>query len=116
MEVEILLIEDDLKEAEKTIHVLRKKKLANKLIHLRDGKEANDFIFCEGVFSQRSIYNQPKTILFNIKGWKLNDIKFLNRINSDNRTRDISVVILATKESDQANIVKHKNQIEFQKR
>ncbi|MGQ0827544.1 MAG: hypothetical protein ACT4ON_04010 [Bacteroidota bacterium] len=78
-EIEVLLIEDHPAEAEKAIKILRKNKLATKLIHLRDGKEANDFIFCEGSFSQRNIHNQPKTIVFNIKIPKKDDMEFLER-------------------------------------
>lgn len=102
-EVEILFIEDDPTDAEKALQILRKNKLANKFIHLRDVKEANDFIFCEGSFSQRNIHNQPKTIIFNMKMPEINDIAFLNKINSDIRTKNISLVVFAEKENEKVN-------------
>lgn len=46
-EVEILLVEDNLNDAELCIRTLKKSNLANKLVHLEDGQEALDFIFGE---------------------------------------------------------------------
>ena len=43
--VEILLVEDNPHDAEMTIRALRKVNLANRLIHVKDGAEALDFIF-----------------------------------------------------------------------
>jgi len=40
-EVEILLIEDNLNDAEMTIRALKKNHLGNKLIHLQDGVIVN---------------------------------------------------------------------------
>ena len=37
-QVEILLVEDDMDDAEMTIHAMRKNNLANKLIHMVEGK------------------------------------------------------------------------------
>jgi len=96
-EVEILLIEDNPIDAEKAIRIFRKNNLANKLIHLRDGKEANDFIFCEGAFSQRNVFNQPKTIVFNIKAPKPDDMEFLKKINADSRMKNISLIVFSSK-------------------
>ncbi len=45
--VEVLLVEDDVLESEKTIDLLRKNDFTDNLLHLKNGKEANDFIFCE---------------------------------------------------------------------
>ncbi|MBA4058340.1 MAG: two-component system response regulator, partial [Marivirga sp.] len=45
--VEILLIEDNLHDAELAIRVLKKNNLSNNLLHLEDGQEALDFLFDE---------------------------------------------------------------------
>jgi two-component system response regulator len=97
IEVEILLIEDNIEEAEKAISILRKNNLADKLIHLRNGDEASDFIFCTNVFQKRNIHNQPKTILFNIADPQKKDLEFLNRVNADPRTKNISLVVFTSK-------------------
>ncbi len=48
-EVEILLVEDNASDAEMTIRALKKNNLANRLLHVKDGAEALDFLFGEGV-------------------------------------------------------------------
>ena len=99
-EVEILLIEDDMNEAEKVIRIFRKNNLADKLIHLRNGREADDFIFCTGVFAKRNFEQQPKTIFLNVKEQHPNDVRFLNRVAANERTKNITVVVLAIKEEE----------------
>ena len=47
-EVEILLIEDNPIEAEFTKRALKKYNLVDKLVWVRDGEEALDFIFAQG--------------------------------------------------------------------
>ena len=48
-EIEILLVEDSPYDAELTIRELTRRHLANKLVHLKDGAEALDFIFSRGI-------------------------------------------------------------------
>ena len=43
--IEILIVEDNMDDAELAIHALRKKNLANKFVHLSDGEEALNFLF-----------------------------------------------------------------------
>jgi len=65
--IEILLVEDNPHDAEMTIRSLKKVNLANKVVHLKDGAEALDFIFAKGSFAGRQIENKPKVILLDIK-------------------------------------------------
>ena len=60
-QVEILLVEDDIDDAEMTIHAMRKNNLANKLIHMIDGEEALDFLFGTGQFTEGIRNLKPKT-------------------------------------------------------
>ncbi len=95
-EIEILLVEDNLADAEMTIRALNKNKLANKLIHLKDGAEALDFLFCKGGFSERDINNRPKVILVDLQMPKVDGIEVLIRIKGDDLTKYIPVVILTS--------------------
>jgi len=54
--VEIVLVEDNYFEAELTIKALEKNHLANKLLHIDDGEEALNFIFCRGKYHKRSMF------------------------------------------------------------
>src|SRR5690348_1869551 len=52
-EVEVLLVEDNPNDAELTMRALKKRNLANRLFHAKDGAEALDFVFAKGPFETR---------------------------------------------------------------
>lgn len=100
-EVEILLVEDNMADAEMTIRALRKVNLANKLVHLKDGEEAINFLFGLGPFADREISDHPKIILLDIKMPKVDGIEVLRRIKSDEATRLIPVIIMTSSKEEQ---------------
>ena len=83
-----------------TIRVLKKANVANKLIHLQDGAEALDFIFCRGEFSQRDPANKPKVILLDIKMPRVDGIEVLRQLKANEDTRRIPVVIMTSSNED----------------
>lgn len=95
-EVEILLVEDNLNDAELTIRALSKNKIANKLIHLKDGASALDFLFGKGEFEGRNVNNKPKVILLDLKMPKVDGLEVLKKIKSDELTKKIPVVVLTS--------------------
>lgn len=99
-DTEILLVEDNMDDALLTIRALKKKNLANKIHHLKDGAEALDFIFGEGEFAGRNILEKPKLILLDLKMPKVNGIEVLERIKSHELTKRIPVVILTSSNQD----------------
>jgi two-component system, response regulator len=98
--VEILLVEDNMNDAELTIRALKKKNLANRLIHLKDGADAIDFIFAQGEYVGRDVLNIPKVILLDLKMPKVNGIEVLAKVRSDERTRKIPIVVLTSSKED----------------
>lgn len=99
--VEILLVEDNPHDAEMTIRSLRKANLANRLIHVKDGAEALDFIFARGQYAGREAENKPKVILLDIKMPKVDGIEVLRQIKADENTRTIPVVIMTSSKEEQ---------------
>lgn len=89
-----------LKFPEMTINALKKNNLANKLLHVKDGAAALDFIFAEGIYSNRNIEDRPKVILLDLKMPKVNGIEVLQKIRADERTRTIPVVVLTSSKED----------------
>lgn len=98
--VEILLVEDNINDAELTIRVLKKNNLSNKLFHVKDGAEALNFIYCKGEFSERDKHQKPKLILLDLKMPKIDGLEVLKIIKSDPDTRHIPVVILTSSKED----------------
>ncbi len=99
-ELSILLVEDNASDAEMTIRALKKTTLTNNLLHVKDGAQALDFVFCEGDHNHRSIESQPKVIMLDLKMPKVNGLEVLARIKSDPRTREIPVVVLTSSKED----------------
>lgn len=95
-ETEILLVEDSMEDAEMTIRALKKVNLANKLVHLKDGQEALDFLFGSGEFSGRDTMMKPKVVLLDIKMPRVDGIEVLRQIKSNEATRNIPVVIMTS--------------------
>jgi len=99
-QVEILLVEDNASDAEMTIAALKKNGLANKLLHVKDGAAALDFIFAEGDYAGRNIDDRPKVILLDLKMPKVNGVEVLEKIRNDERTKNIPVVMLTSSKED----------------
>lgn len=97
---EILLIEDNMSDAELTIRALKKSYIANKIVHLKDGVEALDYLFGEGPFATRDISIRPRVILLDLKMPKVDGIEVLRRVKSDERTRSIPIVVLTSSNED----------------
>jgi len=95
-EVEILLVEDDEMDAEITIRALRKAKVANGIVHLTDGAQALDFLFCEGEYAGRDVHSRPKLIMLDLKMPKVDGIEVLERVKTDPVLKKIPVVILTS--------------------
>jgi two-component system response regulator len=98
--VEILLVEDSDADAELIARSLRKSKVVNKVVRLRDGVEALEFIFREGAFSQRRGGN-PRLILLDLKMPRLGGIDVLRRLKGDERTSMIPIVVLTSSAEEQ---------------
>lgn len=99
-EVEILLIEDSMQDAELTIRALRKNNVSNKIVHLKDGALALQFIFGTGDYEGRDINKKPKVVLLDLKMPKVNGLEVLEKIKTDSRTRTIPVIILTSSKED----------------
>ena len=100
-EVEILLVEDNMSDAELTIRALARANLANNLVHLIDGAEAIDFLFARGRYADRSLSRLPKLILLDIKMPKVDGIEVLRQVKSDEKTKLIPIVIMTSSKEEQ---------------
>ncbi|MEP7236578.1 MAG: response regulator [Ferruginibacter sp.] len=98
--VDILLVEDNINDAELAIRELKKHNMANNLVHVSDGEEALEFIFATGKYSGRDVSHPPKLILLDIQMPKVNGIEVLEKIKSDPRTKVIPLVILTSSKED----------------
>jgi CheY-like chemotaxis protein len=99
-DVEILFAEDSIDDATLTIRALAKSGFTNKLLHVKDGAEALDFIYCKGIYASRNIKQNPKLILLDLKMPKMSGMQVLEKIKSDPDFKSIPTVILTSSRED----------------
>ena len=95
-ELEILLVEDNIHDAELAIRALKRRHLANNLVHVKDGAEALDFLFGQGAYAHRDTGQHPKVVLLDLKLPKVDGLEVLRAIKSDPRTKRIPVVVMTS--------------------
>jgi two-component system, response regulator len=98
--VDILLVEDNPRDADLTIRAFKKRNLANQLYVAEDGAEALDFIFCRGKYADLESLRPPKVVLLDLKLPKISGLEALHAIKSNQQTRRIPVVILTSSQQD----------------
>jgi two-component system, response regulator len=91
----ILLVEDDPKDADLTIMALAEYNLSNRVVHVKDGVEAIEYLKYEGDYSTREKEN-PAVILLDIKMPRMDGIEVLNIIKNDDKLKMLPVVILTS--------------------
>jgi len=91
-----LLVEDNSDDAGLTIKAFQKNNISNKLVYVSNGEEALNYVFCEGDYYERDINDVPRLILLDLKMPKVDGIEVLKKIKSDQRTKNIPVVMLTS--------------------
>jgi two-component system, response regulator len=95
-QVEILLVEDKATDAELTLRALKRRNLANRVLWVKDGEEALDYVFATGAYADRSPVGDPKLILLDIKLPKMSGVDVLRRLKGDERSKSIPVTMLTS--------------------
>jgi two-component system response regulator len=91
--VEILLVEDYPVDQQLAVRFLQEGQLPHKVHVLRDGLEALDFVFCRGVYQERSFERPPSVVLLDIRLPELDGWKVLAEMKQDPRTSHIPVLM-----------------------
>jgi len=100
-EIQILLVEDNPNDKELTLRALSKHNLTNKLHVVNDGEKALDYIFATGTYVGRDIGYKPKVILLDLKLPKVDGLEVLREVKSDERTKEIPIVVLTSSTEEQ---------------
>lgn len=96
VEIEILLVEDNARDAELTLRALRKGNLSNNVVHVTDGEQALDWLFGSAGNPRRTPEGHPKLVLLDLKLPKLDGIEVLRAIRADERTKNLPVVVMTS--------------------
>jgi len=81
---------------------LTKHKLANRLMHVKDGAAALDYMFARGEYADRDLAERPKLILLDLKLPKVDGLEVLRAVKANPLTSATPIVVLtsSTEESD----------------
>lgn len=100
----ILIVEDNPDHLELTVLTLEEQGVAAKIAVARDGAEALDFLFGQGIHAGRDTQHQPTFILLDMKLPKLSGLDVLRSLRANPLTALVPVVML-TSSSEQSDIV-----------
>lgn len=96
-DVQVLLVEDTIEDAELMLRTLRKSRLANDLHHVQDGAEALEFLLGSG--RPKSV-PMPKLVLLDLKLPKVNGLEVLRQLRAQEATRSVPVVMITSSKED----------------
>jgi len=97
----ILLVENNPDDEALTLRALKKNNVRNKVVVVRDGAEALDYLFCTGAYADRDPRDRPQVVLLDLKLPKVDGMEVLRRIRADSGTRTLPVVILTSSKEEQ---------------
>ena len=97
---DVLLVEDNPEDAELTRRALQKHNLANRLVWVKNGALALDFLFTRGAYANRTVEDSPRLVLLDLSLPKVSGLEVLQQVKADPRTRKIPVVVLSSSTQD----------------
>ncbi len=100
----ILLVEDNRLDMELTLDAFRQVRFRNVIQVVRDGREALDYLFGHGKYSDRKSYPFPDLVLLDLKLPGLDGHEVLVRIKTSEGLKRMPVVIL-TSSNDEGDLI-----------
>ena len=95
----ILLAEDDAVVAELVLHTLATITPSPKVVHVRDGVEAIDFLSVRGSYADRLPIN-PTLVLLDVKMPRLDGFEVLKRVKTDERLKTTPVIMFTSSQDE----------------
>jgi CheY-like chemotaxis protein len=97
----ILLVEDNPRDEALTLRALKKSNIVNKVVVVRDGVEALDYLFGTGTFADRDPTEVPQLVLLDLKLPKVDGLEVLKKIRATETTRRLPVVVFTSSSEDE---------------
>lgn len=94
-QIEILLVEDNPNDAELALRALKKGGLANRVLWVKDGAEALDYLFRRGEFDARE-EGSPRLVLLDLKMPRVSGTEVLRVVKADPSLRRIPIVVMTS--------------------
>ena len=98
--INVLLVEDTEEHAVLMKRALERGRLVPRLFWVKDGKEALDFLYHQGVYADAGTYPRPEVVLLDLKLPKVSGLEILQNIRGDEQLKSVPVVILTASDED----------------
>lgn len=92
----ILLVEDNPDDEALTLHALETNNIGNRIVVVRDGAEALDYLLARGRYEHRSLEEVPTLVLLDLKLPKIDGLEVLRQLRQNDLTAFVPVVILTS--------------------
>ena len=96
----ILLAEDEPSDADLCMRALQRKNVANRIVWVKDGARALDFLFARGPYASRAHARRPRLLLLDIKMPKVDGFEVLRQLRADERLATMPVVIMTSSDEE----------------
>ena len=107
----ILLVEDNLDDADLTRRALERHNVLNEVVHVHDGSEALDYLFGTGTYAGRDTSVQPALVLLDLNLPKIGGHEVLRRLRADPRTGHIPVVVLTSSKEERDVVAAYESRV-----
>ncbi len=97
----ILMVEDNPDDADLAMRALKKHNILNKVMIVRDGAEALDYLFGRGRYQARDPTDTPQLVLLDLNLPRVGGLDVLRQLRADERTRLTPVVVLTSSKEEQ---------------
>jgi CheY-like chemotaxis protein len=96
----LLLVEDNPDHLELTLVALEESGESHTITVVNNGKEALDYLFCEGTYSGRSADQPPELVLLDLGLPGMSGLEVMRHMRADPRTFFVPVVMLTSAHED----------------
>ncbi|MDB6018322.1 MAG: response regulator with CheY-like receiver domain and winged-helix DNA-binding domain [Pedosphaera sp.] len=93
--VEILLVEDYPIDQQIALRFFKKSQVPHQVQVVRDGFNALNFVFCRGIYQERSFERPPGVVFLDIRLPDMDGWQVLAQMKADSRTRNIPVLMMS---------------------
>jgi two-component system, response regulator len=90
----VLLVEDNVDDAELTLRELQRYRIGNQIVVARDGVEALDYL------SGQKQFDLPELVLLDLNLPKIDGLEVLRRIRGEERTHLLPVIVMTASNED----------------
>jgi len=96
----VMLITDNTDDEGFVLGAFQKNNIVNKVLVVKDGAEALDYLFGSGIYADRDGRKMPHVILLDLNLQKIDDLEVLRRLHNDEQTNLLPLVVFISSEDD----------------